>query len=408
MKTRRVLVAMRYASGGTRTYILDSYPLLAERGFRFSFVGPAEPAFREFSRELAGWEGAEFVEADLSPHAAGVLRRIERRLPRDASGSLDLRTALALGITVRRLLQKRRFDLIHSHSWLCGLFSVLANVGRGVPHVFTPHGTISDGEYGGWSGRLMRRIAARILSRTDLCIAVSKAARENNVRFFPGLDRGRSRVVVIPNGVNLERLAAPSAESDGGLRTRLGISPSCFLLGYLGRLSPEKGFLVLVEALDRLLHEEPGRPFHLAAVATGDYERAYRAEVGRRGRLAECVTFLDAVPNAAPLLGQLDLLAVPSLREAFGLLAAEALCLGVPVVGSDCKGLREVLEGSPSWIVPTGDPAALAGALREAMTSPRRTQAAGYAPEARRRFDVLAGARQLAGHFQRLCNGRLS
>ena len=204
--------------------------------------------------------------------------------------------------------------------------------------------------------------------------------------------------------MNLQRLAEPSADRIGSLRTRLEISRDCFLLGYLGRLSPEKGFLVLIDALERLLQKEPARPFHLVAVATGDFEQSYRAEVGRRGQIASHVTFLEAVPNAAPLLQQLDLLIVPSLREAFGLLAAEALCLGVPVVGSDCGGLREVLEGSPSWMVRAGDPAALAGALREAMTAPRAAQVVNYVPEARRRFDVRSGARQLAEHFCQLCN----
>ena len=243
--------------------------------------------------------------------------------------------------------------------------SVLANVGHRIPHVLTPHAMVDDDEYAGWSGRLMRRIVAGVLSRTDLYVAVSEVARENNVRLLPGLDRGRSRVVVIRNGVNLQRLAGPFTDGFGSLRTRLEVSSDCFLLGYLGRLSPEKGFLVLIDALERLLQEEPARPFHLVAIATGDFERAYRAEVGRRGPVADHVTFLEAVPNAAPLLQQLDLLVVPSLREAFGLLAAEALCLGVPVVGSDCGGLREVLEGSPSWMVRAGDPVALAGGLRE-------------------------------------------
>ena len=69
-------------------------------GFRFTFVGPAEPAFRELSRDLADWDGVEFVEADLPPRLAGVVRRGERRLGCGSSDPPDLGTALAIGMTV--------------------------------------------------------------------------------------------------------------------------------------------------------------------------------------------------------------------------------------------------------------------------------------------------------------------
>ena len=66
LEPRRVLATLQYAGGGIRTYILNAYPTLVGMGFRFTFVGPAGPAFREFSRDLAGWEGVEFVEARLA------------------------------------------------------------------------------------------------------------------------------------------------------------------------------------------------------------------------------------------------------------------------------------------------------------------------------------------------------
>ena len=53
---------------------------------------------------------------------------------------------------------------------------MLASVGHGIPHVFTPHGTLNGDEHAGWSGLLMRRIVARVLSRTDLLVAVSEGA----------------------------------------------------------------------------------------------------------------------------------------------------------------------------------------------------------------------------------------
>ena len=60
-----------------------------------------------------------------------------------------------------------------------------------------------------------------------------------------------------------------------------------------------------------------------------------------------------------PVLAELDLLVVPSLWEASSVVSMEAMAAGVPVLGTDCIGLREVLRGTPSRVVRAGDPAAL-------------------------------------------------
>ena len=111
-------------------------------------------------------------------------------------------------------------------------------------------------------------------------------------------------------------------------------------MGFLGRFMEQKGFLPLLDALQRL---RTARPFHLAAVGSGDYEREYRAEVERRG-LSGSVTFLPFTPNVSPVLRQLDLLVMPSLWEACPLLPMEAMALGVPIIGSDIPDFRDMAQ----------------------------------------------------------------
>jgi glycosyltransferase involved in cell wall biosynthesis len=156
----------------------------------------------------------------------------------------------------------------------------------------------------------------------------------------------------------------------------------------------QKGFLPLLRALQILADDLSLPPWRLAAVGGGDYLGEYRREAGRLG-LADRVSFVDAVPNSGPILRQLDVLAMPSLWEAAGLLAMEALALGVPVVGSDCPGLREVLRGSPSPAPKAGDVDLLTRALRRAIRSPWREAAEAYAPIARARFDARRSAEEL-------------
>jgi glycosyltransferase involved in cell wall biosynthesis len=172
------------------------------------------------------------------------------------------------------------------------------------------------------------------------------------------------------------------------------------LMGFLGRFMVQKGFLPLLAALEHLVAGPLARPFYLVAFGSGDHAREYAAEVRRRG-LSQYVTLREAVADVQPVLGQLDLLVMPSLWEAMPLLPMEALAAGVPVLGSDCIGLREVLQGTPSRMVRTGDEVALADGLRGALSEPWTEAARAYAPEACRRFDNAASASKLVDLFER-------
>ncbi len=150
--------------------------------------------------------------------------------------------------------------------------------------------------------------------------------------------------MAIPNGIDLTRYE--HRQPTGNLRRELGLTPDVSLFGFLGRFMPQKGFLILIEALAALARRPNARRFHLLATGSGDFVREYKAEVARRGELNGRVTFQEHVPDVAPILRELDLLVIPSLWEACPILPMEALVSGVPVLGSDCIGLREVLRGS--------------------------------------------------------------
>jgi len=162
--------------------------------------------------------------------------------------------------------------------------------------------------------------------------------------------------------------------------------------------------------LQQLLAGPPYPFFHLVAVGSGDFEREYRKQVRERG-LGDHVTFLDFVPDVRPVLAELDLLVVPSLWEASSLVSMEAMASGVPVLGSDCIGLREVLKDTPSRTVPANDPAALAEGLRAALEEPWTDAARDFAAEAQARFDNAHTVRLLTDLFDTLAgrarrNGR--
>ncbi len=365
---RRVLVVVRWPVGGIRTYLLYNYPELAAAGYRFTFVGPDDASFRVLREELADWEGAEFVPAPVRGRRCALWR------------------------PCRRLLRTGRFALIHSHGVIAGAQAAVANVGAGVPHVMTAHDVFRPVHAAGLAGRARLWLLGRLLRGVDTLVAVGGDVRANFLEYLPTLATSRCRLVCIPNGIDAGRFAEPHGDADD-LRARLGVGGDVPLFGFLGRFMEQKGFLPLLDALS-LLVAETTAPFHLLAMGSGDYEREYRREAERRG-LANRISFVPFVPDVAPVLRQLDLLLVPSLWEAYPLLAMEAMAAGTPVLGSDCIGLREVLRDTPSLVARADDAEDWCRALRETLAAPRHEEARAFAEEARARFDVAPAARRL-------------
>jgi glycosyltransferase involved in cell wall biosynthesis len=376
-EARQVLAPVRHPVGGIRSFIRYVYPTLIEAGYRFTILGPAHSLFDEFQAELDGWEGVEFRAAPV----AGKQWR-------------------ARGL-MRLLLRTRRYSLIHSHGLNAGVDAAIANFGIGVPHVLSSHGLVPPGTFQGVKGALQRIVMGVVLRGVDKVVAESNDARDNHLEHFACLRRP-GRTVTIFNGiVPPSSNGRPQADNED-LRGRLGLDDGTFLIGFFGRFMPEKGFPVLVEALQRIVEQEPSRPLHVVTTGADDYVREYKLDIAERPELARRITFLGQVPDLTPVLQQVDLVVMPSLWEACPLLPMEAMTLGVPVLGSDCMGLREVLRGTPSVMVPSNDPSALAEGIVQAMTNPWKEVANTYAQTARSRFDVRRTAEQLYSLFDEL------
>jgi glycosyltransferase involved in cell wall biosynthesis len=357
--------------------VLYNYPTLRDAGWRFTFVGPGDDTFRAFARDLRAWEGVEFIEAPLR----GKRCRI--------------------AATVRDELCTGRYALMHSHGVTAAAHAVWANRGLGVPHIATSHDVIRPVQAAGARGWAKLWFLGRLLRRVDAIIACGKDVHANLLEYLPGIESAGCQVLTIRNGIDVRRFAisASTGNTVPGLRQQLGLTSDVRLLGFLGRFMEQKGFLPLLDALQRLTECGTTPAFRLVAVGSGDFERQYRAEVMRRG-LSKVVNFLDFTPEVGPILRQLDVLVMPSLWEACPLLPMEAMAVGVPVLGSDCIGLREVLHDTPSMMVPAGNADAWCAGLEQAIASPWTEKSRAFAPEALRRFDVTRAAEQLVEVFE--------
>jgi glycosyltransferase involved in cell wall biosynthesis len=306
-----------------------------------------------------------------------------------------------LGV-VTRLIWRGHFDLIYSHGFTSAACVVLGAFLTRKPHIVTCHDVLLERQFAGFTGIVRKAILGIVLLLVDRIHCVSHDARANLLAFLPILRSRRGKVIAIPSGIEVKRFLAPDRRD---LRREFELPIDSFLIGFLGRFMSQKGFRYLVDALAQMMKTEslPRRPMLLAFGSEGGFVREEREAVKGRG-LSEVVRFLPFVPDIAPTLKGLDVVAMPSLWEACGLLAMEALVAGVPVIGTNCIGLREVLQDTPATVVPARDGLALAEALMDEMKHPTTDAARAFTTEAARRFEVERRAAEIEELMQNLVN----
>jgi glycosyltransferase involved in cell wall biosynthesis len=183
---------------------------------------------------------------------------------------------------------------------------------------------------------------------------------------------------VVRNGVGTPRIR-------GDARAELGVQAGEVVVGGIGRLDPQKGWDVLCAAAPRVHARSPGTRF--LVIGEGPERARLTGHLGGSDPGGSAVQFLGYRERGADLVSGIDVLAVPSRYEGFGLVAVEAMLAGVPVVASRVGSLPEVL-GDTGVLVPPDDPEALADALISLVEHPARRAALGRrgAERARARF----------------------
>lgn len=180
-------------------------------------------------------------------------------------------------------------------------------------------------------------------------IANSQSTRDTLLRSAPWL--GSDAVTVVYNGID-------SDELEFGERANLGLPPGALAIGFVGRLETRKGLLDLARAWPIISSEIVNA--HLIIVGTGPDEHKARELFGAAPRMH----WLGYRSDVPAVLRALDMIAVPSHWEGFGLVAAEALAAGVPVVAANASSLPEIVtDGVHGRLVPPRDPESLASAL---------------------------------------------
>jgi N-acetyl-alpha-D-glucosaminyl L-malate synthase BshA len=290
---------------------------------------------------------------------------------------------LALAVRMHEVALQHDLDLLHVHyaiphatsAWLAK--QMLAESGRRLPVVTTLHGTDitivgQDHSY--------HAITKFSIEKSDRITAVSQFLKDETIKAF---GCGTCRVDVIPNFVDPGVYTRDRA--DAALRAELaGDRP---VLMHISNFRPVKRVLDVVRTFAAVRREIPAI---LVMVGDGPDRGAAEDEARTLG-VAEDVRFLGRIDGVAPLLAIADVYLLPTDRESFGLSALEAMACGVPVIGADVGGIREVVEdGVTGALRPVGDVAGMAQAALELLRDKahwRRWSEAGVA-RARGKFAI--------------------
>ncbi len=365
-------------------------------------LGGSELATLSLARALVE-RGYDVTVCCYFEHDAAMVKRFEKAGARVELLGLSRGSLRHLYSTLVTYFRSQRPDVVHVQYFAPGMVPILAARRAGVQRIFaTVHAAGQKGY--GWKARAMLRFAARF---TDHFFCVSRNAEQ----FWFGSvctpqspsDWRKARHSTIYNGVDVQAIQAAGC---GVERRRLcpEIPRDSRVVGIVGRIVRLKGHLTLLQAMRTIVRQAPDT--FLLVIGTGPDEALFRQEVRTLGIERNVIWKGRIEPEALPQYYHImDVLAMPSHWEGFGLTAAEAMAAGIPVVGTDVPGLREVVEeGVTGFLIPGGEAEMLADKLLVLLRDPERAAEMGRkgCARARERFDAARCSEKWLEAYQSL------
>jgi glycosyltransferase involved in cell wall biosynthesis len=259
----------------------------------------------------------------------------------------DMRSLL----TLRDCFLKHRFDVVHTHTPKAGLIGPMAARLAGVPHVVhTIHGLLFHDRMG-WLRQMLFWLPEKVTATCcDHLLSQSREDLKYAVR--TGLCASK-KIVYLGNGIDVDYFSPSASYARAQVLREVGIESGDFVVGSVGRLVREKGFMELFAAMDHLSVRYPQIKLVVIGPRELDQDDAldpvYMDDLQERG----IVRFVNWSNDMRPWYASMDVFVLPSYREGIPRACMEAAALKRPVVASDIRGCREVvLDGKTGLLVP--------------------------------------------------------
>ncbi len=282
----------------------------------------------------------------------------ESRIPTSIIATLSNRTdpwpMIRAVFELRKLIRRRRYDIVHTHSSVAGVIGRLAAATARVPVIV--HHVHGWGLQEGMSASLrfaylnLERLCARF---TDRLIAVSEPTIQKGLAHRIGC---KDKFALIYNGINLQQFRQEVDATK--MRLGLGLGRDCRLVAMIGRLDRQKNPIDFIRAAALVVRQYPRVQFLI--VGDGALRPECERLINELNLQQRCILlgFRDDVARILPLLA---VVASTSLWEGLPVVFQEAMCAGVPIVANDVDGVSDVVrDGETGYLVAPHNPQQMA------------------------------------------------
>ncbi|MBU2257946.1 MAG: glycosyltransferase family 4 protein [Candidatus Omnitrophica bacterium] len=293
-----------------------------------------------------------------------------RQLQRDVNLFNDLITFIKLYLIFR----EENFDVVHTHTAKAGALGRLAAYFAGVKViVHTPHGHNFYGYFNRLYSKLIIFIEKFLTFFTTRIIALTELERSDYIKFKVA---AKDKINLIYLGLELEPFLQQNFNRPQ-IKNSLGVTAGELTAAMIGRLETVKGPGFFVEAAKLVIKDFTQAKFFL--VGEGSLRAKLEKRVEESG-LKDSIIFTGWRNNVPEIISVLDVLVLPSLNEAVGIVLIEAQASGIPVVAADVGGTAEVVkDGISGLLVPAADPGSMAIAISSLFKDPVKRKEMGEA-----------------------------
>lgn len=268
-------------------------------------------------------------------------------------------------------------DIVHVQYLAPGLIPIVAARLAGIRTVFATTHIAGSFAYG-LKAKLLLRTAAKL---TTAFTCVSKGVEKfwfgDSHLFDPEKPESHRNHFTIYNAIDFSTITEISRGVDRNeLRNSFGMNDH-LVIGIVGRLTPQKGHTLLLDALVEVVKKVEAAMLFIVGAGP---DKAQLEEKAKRLGLDRYIRWFGALPQEEVfrLYTAMDVLVMPSLYEGFGLTAAEAMAVGLPVVGTRVDGLSEIInDGVTGYLLPVGDSHGLANALIDLLSNEEKRRTVG-------------------------------
>lgn len=264
---------------------------------------------------------------------------------------------------IARLIREHDIHVVHTHGYRPDVIDGPVAHSLDRAHVTTLHGFVG----GSFRSRLYERLQIRAARKADAAIAVSAPILQRLSQAGAGGHAHLVRNAVLPDAQTLDRAAS---------RDALRLPHEACLVGWVGRVSHEKGPDVFVEALAKTPEW-----VHGAVIGSGPMMDAIQMQASALG-VADRLHFPGMFPNARRYFAALDVLALTSRTEGTPMVLLEAMWAGVPILATSVGGIPDLLNGQIAQLCASEDATAIGAAMTKLASDPAlRTTQSGNASE---------------------------